>query len=141
MFEYEDGEGGFIVNCENVAKSKSCLAVTRLLAADLMRNPYMTTGDFLREISDSDLQALIKGAEVDDNGEFALDDLLLIAMLLRQAEGLPPMQMDEECRHSLGQLIMFLATESLARKGLVKIYRENMSFGEDMGDKVIVEKI
>jgi hypothetical protein len=31
--------------------------------------------------------------------------------------------------------------ESLKRKGLVRIFYENISFGEDMGEKVVVEKI
>jgi hypothetical protein len=29
----------------------------------------------------------------------------------------------------------------LKRKGLVRIFYENISFGEDMGEKVVVEKI
>jgi hypothetical protein len=29
----------------------------------------------------------------------------------------------------------------LARKGLVKVFHENMSFGDEMGDKTIVEKL
>jgi hypothetical protein len=30
---------------------------------------------------------------------------------------------------------------SLARKGFVKVHYENMSFGEDMGQKIVVERI
>lgn len=38
-------------------------------------------------------------------------------------------------------MIGFFACEGLFRKGLVKLHRENMSFGSDMGDKLLVEKI
>jgi hypothetical protein len=34
-----------------------------------------------------------------------------------------------------------MVIESLKRKGLVKVYYENISFGDDMGEKIIVEKI
>jgi hypothetical protein len=36
---------------------------------------------------------------------------------------------------------MLLTCEQLARKGMVKIYRENMSFGPDMENKIVVEKL
>jgi hypothetical protein len=39
------------------------------------------------------------------------------------------------------QLISFLIIVSLERKGLVKVHYENMSFGDDMGDKIVVERI
>jgi hypothetical protein len=35
----------------------------------------------------------------------------------------------------------FLAIEGLSRKGLVKVYHENISFGEDFGNKIVVEKL
>ena len=35
-------------------------------------------------------------------------------------------------------LITLIAIESLSRKGLVKVHHKNMSFGDDMGDKVII---
>jgi len=44
-------------------------------------------------------------------------------------------------QNRVSQLIAFLAVESLARKGLVKSYPQNMSFGEDMAKKVIAERI
>ena len=39
------------------------------------------------------------------------------------------------------EFITWMAIESLKRKGLVKVYYENISFGDDMGEKIIVEKI
>ena len=141
MFEFEDMEDGYLVDMANVVKDKNSLAVTRMLASDLLKNPYLLVGDWIGNITDSDLQALLTGAETNDEGDFNLDDILLLAMMLRQAEGLPPMKTMDECREAVGQFIMMLAGESLARKGLVRIYRENLSFGADMGDKVIMEKI
>jgi hypothetical protein len=41
----------------------------------------------------------------------------------------------------VNQFCMLIVIESLARKGLVKVFHENMSFGDEMGDKTIVEKL
>lgn len=142
MFEFEEGaEDGFSVNCAEVVKSKDCLAVTRLLAADLLAKPYLKVGDWMQSVSDADLQTLINGAEPDENDEYKLEDILLVVMMLRQAEGLAPLKGEEDFRKACGQLVTLMVIESLNRKGLVKVYHENMSFGDDMGDKIVVEKI
>lgn len=142
MFEFEENaENGFVVNCAEVVKSKDMLAVTRLLAADLIAKPYLSVGDWLVNVSDSDLKGLVAAADMDKNDEVILEDLMLIFMMLRQAEGLPPVKDDEDFRKGIGQLVTMLVGESLARKGLIKLYRENLSFGDDMGDKIVMEKI
>ena len=141
MFEMDDIDDGFTVNLSEVVKSSDCLAVTRLLAADLIVKPYLSVGDWIGNVSDSDLKNLVQGAELDKNDEVILEDLMLIFMMLRQAEGLPPVKEDEDFRRGIGQLVTMLVGESLARKGLIKLYRENLSFGDDMGDKIVMEKI
>lgn len=133
--------GGFFVNVSEVAKSKDCLAVTRMLAIDLSNYPYLTVGDFLKGLSDNDLQALVEGAETEDNGEVMLEDLLLISMMLHQSEGLPPIESDDDATNVLNILINYLVCESLGRKGLVKVFHENMSFGDDCADKIVVQKL
>lgn len=140
--EYFGGEDfdGFMVNMTEVAKSKDFLAVTRMLAIDLSNHPYLSVGDFMKGLSDSDLQTLVEGAETEENGEVILEDLLILSMMLYQAEGLV-IETEEQATDVLNIFINYLACESLARKGLVKIYRENMSFGEDCADKIVVEKL
>lgn len=141
MFEFEEMNDGFSVNCAEVVKSRDCLAVTRLLAADLMAKPYLKVGDWIKNVSDADLQTLVEGAEPDESDEFKLEDLMLISMMLRQAEGLEPIKDDNGFRDACGQLVTLLVIESLYRKGLVRVFHDNMSFGDDMGDKIVVEKI
>lgn len=132
--EYKDTT----INLSLVAKDKNSLSVTRLLARQLMENPYTTVGDFLRGISDSDLQTLIHGLE---DGDKLYGDYILISMMLSQAEGNPSPEDDEGFANMVDQLIMMLTIESLARKGLVRVYHENLSFGADMSDKIVCEKI
>ena len=47
MFEFEDMEDGYLVDMANVVKDKNSLAVTRMLASDLLKNPYLLVGDWI----------------------------------------------------------------------------------------------
>ena len=132
--EYKDTT----INLSLVAKDKNSLSVTRLLARQLMENPYTTVGDFLRGISDSDLQTLIHGLE---DGDKLYADYILISMMLAQAEGVQSPEDDDGFAEQVDRLVMMLSVESLARKGLVRIYHDNLSFGADMDDKIVCEKI
>ena len=85
-----------------------------------------------------DLRTLMDASESEDKEHFG--DVILISEMLALGEGLEPGDMSvtiDRTRTMAGYLVV----ESLARKGLVKVNRENMSFGADMGDKIIVEKI
>lgn len=126
------------INYAEVTKSKDLLAVTRLLAADLIARPYMSVGDYMKSISDSDLAQLIEISEDDENPRY--EDLILISEMLAAAEGLPGTFDLEDVQKRIATLISFLVIESLARKNLVDVYRENFSFGEDMGTKIVVKR-
>lgn len=128
----------FNVVIPKVLSDNTKLTVTRLLAASLTAEPYMTVQDFLIGISDKDLETLIDVAEDEESKNFG--DLILIGEMLAQAEGLDAGNL-EVCQKRLSQLVSFLAVESLFRKGLIKIHRQNMSFGEDYGNKIIAERL
>lgn len=134
-----DEFGSYTVNYDKVVNSTDCLAVTRLLAASVIKNPYMKVGDFFQNISDADLKTLVEIA--DDNEIENFDDFCLIGEMLAAAEGLPPSDSIEDVQTRMSQTISFVIVESLARKKLVKVYYENMSFGEDMAKKLLVEKL
>lgn len=131
----KDDVSGYTVNYAEVLKAKDILSVTKLLASQLMNNPYTSVGDFLQSLADSDLKTLI-----DDENE-RISDHLLISEMLATAEGLDSSKDLEEFKDRSAQLLGFLIIESLTRKGLVKAHYENMSFDESMGDKIVVEKI
>jgi hypothetical protein len=135
MENQDEDQGSYSVNLPEVAKYKKCLAVTRLLATQLMENPYLVVGEFIRDLSDEDLKAL---NDKIDHEEF--EDAILIANMLVMGEGIATGDFDDYQKHT-NVLAGFLAIESLARHGLVKVYHENMSFGDDVGDKIIVERI
>jgi len=144
--EYED-ESPFEINYDNVISCKDCLSITRILAVDLKENPYMSVGLFLKNISNSDLKILSdivdQNFNIDDDDEVSdpsLADVVLIAEMLSRAEGIIS-NSDEELMQKVNQFMMYISVESLRRKGLVRVYHENMSFGEDAEKRVVVEKI
>jgi hypothetical protein len=134
----DDEDTTFHVNYAKVLDQKDMLPVTRLLAADLLSTPYMPVGDFIAGLSDASLAELIEVCNDENHPHF--EELLLIAEMLSAAEGLESGTLDT-IHERTNHLITLIAIESLARKGLVKVHHKNMSFGEDMGDKVIVEKL
>ena len=132
----------FVIDLEKVTKQSDMLAVTRLLAANLINNPYMTVGDFMEGLSDNDLEALLDIAEAIDTDvdNHRSAELMLIAEMLAKAEGVTTEILTHAMDH-INALITFLSIEGLARKGLVKVYRERFSLGEDMATQIICEPL
>ena len=137
----------FDINYDNVIASKECLSMTRILAADLKNNPYMTVGDFLRNISKSDLAILsdiveqhMGFDEEDEVTDERMADFVLITEMLSRAEGLIS-EDDDDLTRKISQFMTMVTMESLYRKGLIKLYHENMSFGTDVEHRIIAEKI
>lgn len=141
--EFEDtGESQYTIEFAKVAEDNKLLGTTRLLAMDISKNGYINIGEFFEKMNDSDLHKYLNLAENLDDPAAA--EVVLLGEMLAVGEGLDnnlSEQNVEQVQQRLSQLIMYLACESLARKGLVKLYRQNMSFGEDMMNKIIVEKL
>lgn len=133
----------WVLQLEKIRNQKQYSAVTRLLAATLIINPYMSVGTFFQTISDEDLQSLLEKAEeikeFDGSESPGTEEILLIAMMLAQAEGSPAQNM-EEMHDNISILTVFIAGTALARKGLVEAYYNNMSFGPDMKDAKVFKR-
>jgi hypothetical protein len=126
---------------EKIIASDKLLPVTKSVAKMLMRNPYTSLGKFFKTISDDNLQALAEIIEEGDS-EFndGIEDVVLMTEMLSRAEGVPS-QCIEDITENVNYFGACVTCVSLARKGLVRVYYENMSFGTDNGEKVIVERI
>jgi hypothetical protein len=136
-FDFEDGP--IVISYDNVMKEKDFLPLTRTLAMDLLQSGYIRPGDFLKSLTDSDVDALLKIADNEENPR--LEEILLISEMLATGEGLEQSQDADEFTNRMNAFCGFLAIEGLRRKGLVKVYHENISFGEDFGNKIVVEKL
>lgn len=131
----------YYINYDMVTEAKELLPITRLLAFDLKKNPYLSVGDFLKNLSDKSLQEMVDYSDNIQEDASVVGDFVLISMMLAAAEGLDSEADSETAQEWANSLITFFALESLHRKGLVKLHRENLSFGEDYKHKIIVEKI
>lgn len=133
-----DEEGEFSINYQKVLHEDTFLPVTRLLAADLIKSQYMSIGDFIKSLNDNVLVELNDISADENHPHF--EEIILLTEMLAAAEG-TNFGGVREVHQRLNMFITWLIFESLKRKGLVKIHYENLSFGEDMADKIVVEKI
>ena len=128
-------------NIEKIIDAEGLLPVTKSVAKMLMRNPYISLGRFFEKLSDENLQALMEIIEEGDS-EFndGMEDIVLMTEMLSRAEGVPS-QCIEDITENVNYFGACVTCVSLARKGLVRVYYDNMSFGTDQGDKVLVERL
>ena len=128
-------------NMEKIIDAEGLLPVTKSVAKMLMRNPYTSLGKFFKKLSDENLEVLMEIVEEGDS-EFnvGIEDIVLMTEMLSRAEGVPSGSI-EEITENVNYFGVCVTCVSLARKGLVRVYYDNMSFGKDYGDKVIVERI
>lgn len=126
---------------EKIIESDKLLPVTKSVAKMLMRNPYTSLGRFFKKLSNENLEILM---EIIDEGDSEfnerMEDIVLMTEMLSRAEGVPS-QSVEEITENVNYFGACITCVALARKGLVRVYYDNMSFGTDNGDKIIVEKI
>ena len=126
---------------EKIINSDKLLPITKSVAKMLMRNPYTSLGKFFKTISDDNLLELSEIIEEGDS-EFndGIEDVVLMTEMLSRAEGVPSQCIDD-ITENVNYFGACVTCVSLARKGLVRVYYDNMSFGRDQGDKVLVERL
>lgn len=127
----------FEINYEKVFKTNSILPMVRLLAAELMNNPYMTIGAYLQKARDSDFQLILEASE--DEEDERLSDILLMAEMLAKAEGVETDSIEDVYKH-LNSFITLVAVASLERKGLILADYDVMSFGEEFAHSTIAKR-
>jgi hypothetical protein len=127
----------FEINYEKVFKTNDILPMVRLLAAELMKNPYMTIGSYLQRARDSDLQTILEASE--DEEDERLSDILLMAEMLAKAEGVETECIEDVYKH-LNSFITLVAVASLERKKLIIADYDVMSFGEEFAHSTIAKR-
>ena len=137
MDEDFDFDFPFEINYEKILKTNNILPMVRLLAADLMKNPYMTIGSYLQRARDSDLQLILEASE--DEEDERLSDILLMAEMLAKAEGVETECIEDVYKH-LNSFITLVAVASLERKKLIIADYDVMSFGEEFAHSTIAKK-
>jgi len=137
MDEDFDFDFPFEINYEKILNTNSILPMVRLLAADLMKNPYMTIGTYLQRARNDDLQLILEASE--DEEDERLSDILLMAEMLAKAEGVETDSIEDVYKH-LNSFITLAAVASLERKGLILADYDVMSFGEEFAHSTIAKR-
>lgn len=144
-FEMKFEEEGFNINYGNVAMAEWLCPTIRLTALDLQKTPYISLGDWFKNLSDNSLKEIQEIAEAtyeDPDGESEhLEQMMILAMMLASAEGTDDLGNMEHMKTQLGKLLMLITVVSLERKGLVKVWYENLTLGADMEGVPLVEKL
>jgi len=124
----------YFINLDKIQDYPNILAVTKLLALRIKNNPYMKVGNFLKNLSDADLKILVSIEDTDPH----MEDILMMSFLLARAEGVENGSVELITLHT-NMLQNFIVMESLARKGLVELLHDNMSFGEEASNMIIAK--
>lgn len=146
MDEYDEN-GGYVANLEKVAGDVDYLPIVRLTAAGLISNPYNTVGNWLQNVANGDLNDLLEiineqhdAYELDPDAMIdAYDNIVLLTLILAQSEGVDLEDFDD-LHDNVGILSILLTTEGLARKGLVNIMYDQVSFGSEFRDVVVAKR-
>lgn len=128
----------FEINHEMIMRS-DMMSCTHDCVRMIQKNEYLTVGEYLQNITTNQLEEMLEISENEENPK--IEEFLLIAEMLARAEGLEGSEDFDILHKRLNLFIALIAIESLYRRGMIKIYRENMSFGDDMGKKKIAEKL
>lgn len=135
--EMEDGQM-FVVNYGKIKEMKNVPSCVKLAIYKYSEIGYMNVGKFFEELTDSDLIELstIFDSAISSTEQECLSTAFAVSVTLAQLEG-TFVEKSEDLNNFFKSAAMLTSIESLSRKGLVKVIRENMSFIEI--DKPVVE--
>jgi len=137
--EYDYELPDYFIDFVKISKTESLLDITRSAARGILKRPYTTIGQFLKELNDEDLYTLCDIIDDEENPRI-YQDILLLTIMLAVSEGVPA-KSAKESTENLKYFCTMLHCVSLERKGYVRVYYDNMSFGEDSGERVVVERL
>lgn len=130
-----------VLNIDNIIKQKDILGVIKGAALDLKNHSYLSIGDFLRNISDEDLEILSNYCNNIFENKHHPDEvssIALLATILLTGEGL---EVNEETvEEAIDATIMYITLEGLARKDLVEIYRENFTLDPVYKELIVAKR-
>ena len=126
-----------VLNIDAVLNSKDACAQVKLLAMKAKAGEYIIPGEYLKSLNDLDLGALVNIADMSAFHEPALFNMVCLSEILASSEGFPPMN-DEEARKNVGFMVVILTSMMLARKGVVIVHYDNISFAGTAEQDTIV---
>lgn len=126
----------YFVHFDVIAKMEDYHEDTRELATALAAHPYDTLERFFTTVSDEYLGYMLDLCDIADHDDPRVDELIVVTLMLIQAEGVI-IDTYEAMIDRVEQFKMMCGGIELARQGVVQVKYENLSFGEDMYDKIV----
>lgn len=147
---WDDGDDSenLRLNYPEIAKAEWIAPTIRLFAIDIQKNPYISVGEWFSKLSDrsvAELQDLAEGCvdanpEDEEQSEF-YQQLILLSQMLAHAESTQNMSDTDYVNEQFAKLLTIITMVSLQRKGLIRVFYENLTLGRDMDDKCVAERI
>lgn len=104
---------------------------------------YLTLGSILKSVSDVDLMQILRFADQlgEQNDEYASTVMVLLTILMLQADGGEDPTDLEAIHVALNQIVNLFAWEYLARCGRMKMHYQNITLSPDGDNRLIAEVI
>lgn len=134
----------YYLNPSNILSDPSISDIAKAALRRTMKQTVLLPGHWLRDLPTADVEQLVamleQSAEEDrlDRPGPAGEELILLTLILSTGEGCAPQNDDEVVSYS-GRLVAMIICESLARKGLARVFHDKMSFVEL--DTVVVQRL
>ena len=128
------------LNLTAVLNAKDICAQVKLLAMRASTGEYIIPGKYFQGLNDLDLGVLVNIADMSSFNEQALFNMVCLAEILSNAEGFPALT-DEDAHKNVGFVVVILTSMMLERKGVVKMFYDNISFSGSASEDTIVELI
>jgi hypothetical protein len=138
----EDENNSYTFDLKQLASLPNMHSSVRMLAYQMMENPYHRIGPFLTGLSDHDIETLSdichEQARDEDVVCESFENIMLLGMMLATAEGV---EVNDESVYTITNIMVAMITmESLRRKGFVKVFYDKVSFGPEFAQEKVVVK-
>ena len=129
-------EHAYTIDIDRIISDKRTISCLRNLFSQLKEHGYVTPKTFFNDLSDIDLQTLVELSDLTVDPKVSHEQAMEAYMQLSTCtiglligEG---SEINEQLvQDSFSRLITMIACESLARKGLVTVFRENWEMTGD----------
>lgn len=133
-----DDLSDYCVNLEVLATADKVEPSIRKLAATLLKQQYMTVGQWLESLSDSEIDE-VRAFAYTDSPRYNAEQMILLTLVLATGEGCP-VENVSDLRKATGLTQLFVAAAVLGRRDELIVFYQNMSYGDDAGDALIVQR-
>ena len=136
-----------LLDLDRILKSEFPHRIVKRAGLKLRSEQYFMPSKFFRQLTDHDSEILgewasvVSDIDLDDNEKAdEYSQLILLSQILAMAEGVY-IESDEGNYQAIKRAVIMCIANNLHRKGLVKCYYDNLTFGDEGLDLKIMERL